>query len=232
MRFKAFVSALFTIIFSLSVSASAFAAWPFDSKKKEVKAAPSSPSPAPAAKTQTVKSAPTQSSADEEDLEEETPAMPEIPQLPQVNIPEIPRIPQTKPQQLAFGKTAAGAGNFQAQQLSQDPEIMKIQAQIREIVKINESLKNNFAGQAAEIQKINDQSRIHQKILSELDTGKKNTANANPENFLNREKVRLIEEQTEKNQKFIADLKNQKKISSPVDMNVPGVVLPETEKKP
>lgn len=237
MKFKHAVWVSFLLILSLVFSSNAFAAWPFDTKKK-TEAPKTAASAAPAAKTQTsaVSSASAsnaQSSEDEdEELEEELPSIPEIPQIPQVNVPEIPRIPQTKPAQLAFGGSAAGLGSQNPRQLAQDPEIIRIQAQIREIVKINESLKANFAGQAAEIQKINDQSRIHQKILNKLDADKQSAQTANPENFLNREKVRLIEEQTEKNKKFIADLKNQSAVSSPVKFKTPGTGLPETEKKP
>ncbi len=236
-----------TVLFILALSTPAFS-WPFGEKKKaEVKASPASniasksPTAPQAASTRTVKAVPAasgKSSQSDEDFfaeeEEDAPILPELPQIPQTKIPGLTEIPRSAyvPQVPGLPQTVSSSlvsGN--AQPAIQDPEIVRIQAQIKEIVKINESLKANFSGQAAEIQKINDQAVIHQKILKDLDDSKKMAAQGNAENYLNREKVRLIEEQTEKNQKFIQDLKSKTTPSVSGASNLSNPLESNAEKK-
>lgn len=106
--------------------------------------------------------------------------------------------------------------------LSQDPEIIRIRKQIQDIMKINEDLKASYAGQAAEIQRVSEQAKIHQRILQDLEVAKKQQQAARPtsEAFLNQEKIRLIQKETEKNRKFLETLQGQdlSKTVKPISM--------------
>ncbi len=55
-----------------------------------------------------------------------------------------------------------------AQTSPADPDIAKIQKEIRDIIKLNEELKRRHKSQAAEIQRISEQAKIHQKILENM----------------------------------------------------------------
>jgi hypothetical protein len=90
-----------------------------------------------------------------------------------------------------------------------DTSVVNIQNQIKEIIRINESLKANEQRHLAEIQRIMDQARVHQRILEELRAAKGTKGKAKPseaEELLRQEKLRLIQEETEKNKKFIEGL--------------------------
>ncbi len=89
-----------------------------------------------------------------------------------------------------------------------DISILNLQKQISDIIKLNESIKASQRGQVTEIQKIIDQARIHQRILTELKEGeeKGEVKPADAEALLRQEKVRLIQEQTEQNKEFIDEI--------------------------
>ena len=122
--------------------------------------------------------------------------------------PEFPEIPS-----VPTGNTALPQGLQQPipVALSQDPEIIRIRKQIQDIIKINEGLKATYASQAAEIQKVSEQAKIHQRILQDLEAARAQQQMASPssEAYLNQEKIRLIQKETEKNRKFLDTLKNQ-----------------------
>jgi hypothetical protein len=189
-NFLWFVSLILSLVF---LNPSAYS-WPFgDKNEKKTKSA--------SAAKQTVVPA-SQSFQEEEPAEEEGEEAPLVPELPQ--IPKVPTVKTGIPQ-----LPQAGAGG--AEPSVQDPEIVRIKNQIQEIIKINESLKSNYAGQAAEIQKISEQARVHQRILKDLETARGHQQAARPgsETYLNEEKIRLIKKETEKNQKFLDSLQGQ-----------------------
>lgn len=212
LQFQRFVA--IWLFLAMAFSAPAFAAWPF-SNKKTVQT--SSPAPS-SSKTQAVSSNSSKSTAsteetffDEEGESEEVPALPQIPQVPKVNT-GIPQLPQVK--YPAFSQKTGVPSSAPVSSASVDPDIARIQKQIQEIMKINESLKTNFSGQAAEIQKISDQAKIHGEILKDLDSSKKIAEEAGADKYLNKEKLRLIREETEKNQKYLQELNDQKETAA------------------
>ncbi len=204
------------MILTIVFSAQAFAAWPFgDKKETETKSSTPVTASSQKAQTSTVvrSSAASQDDSFFEEEDEETTAAPLLPQLPQVpkaTVAGLPQIPKTNYSSELPGVPTGAIPVKSGEVAGVDPDIARIQKQIQEIMKINESLKTNFSGQAAEIQKISDQAKIHGEILKDLDSSKKLAEEANAEQYLNQEKLRLIQEETEKNQKYLEDLNKQK----------------------
>ena len=93
--------------------------------------------------------------------------------------------------------------------VSGQPDIGKIQKQIQDIIRINESLKYRYQDQAAEIQHITEQARIHERILENMNRMKTPGANAN-DAIIQQEKLRLIQQATQSNQQYIQDLERHK----------------------
>jgi len=127
-------------------------------------------------------------STDEEADVRERPELPQIPKAPKpAAVPDIPRVYKPVPAV---------------------PDIQALQKQIQEIIALNENLKLRYRGQVAEIQKISEQARIHQRMLQQF-------AHANVKapyraedvkTILEQEKIRLIQVQTRENQNFIRNL--------------------------
>lgn len=189
------------LVLNFTFMASQAFGWPFGDKKAD-----SSTKSAVAVQSSKANQAPVQSSASNEEEVPEEPGE-EAPLVPE--LPQIPKIPTGNPVKGIPTKIAGTEGV--SANLGQDPEIVKIKSQIQDIIKINESLKSNYSEQAAEIQKISEQARIHQRILKDLETAKaqQKAARAGSENFMNDEKIRLIQKETEKNQKFLDTLQSQ-----------------------
>ncbi len=184
-------------------------AWPFGAKSKQTNAE----EPAPAAASKPSKPSrqvrvisPSADSTDESaagNQAEDTVQSVTIPEIPK--IPAIPSIPKVLKPSQTIPKAAV-----------QDPEVERIKKQIQDIIKINEGLKAHYADQAAEIQKIGEQAKIHQKILRDLETTRsQQKTSTNSEAYINQEKIRLIRNETEKHQKFI-DALQQKEMAKSV----------------
>jgi hypothetical protein len=112
-----------------------------------------------------------------------------------------------------------------------DPAVEKIQSQIQEILRVNEGLRVQYKDQAADIQKIMDQARIHREILKGLDEnrplGQKPMELLDAKEILRQEKIRLIREQTAKNQAVLDDLKKKR-----LELQKTAVNSPQKEKQP
>ena len=183
------------ILFAFRGSSDALA-WPFSNKSQNTQKPKPQSSPSQSQSSKTSGDAASVKLNGPDMDTEELPLIPQLPQIPKIPsgkiaIPTMPALPPTV--------------------LRQDPDIAKIQKQIQEIIKINDSLKSNYAGQAEEIQKISEQARIHQKILKDLEAARNRQvgAKANPQKFMDLEKVKLIEKETNKNNQFLNNLKNQ-----------------------
>lgn len=96
--------------------------------------------------------------------------------------------------------------NLKTAKSAEDAEISKIQDQIQDIIKLNESLKTQYSGQSAEIQKIGEQAKIHQKILQDFQKAPE-APSAKAEEILQLEKIRVIKKETEENHRYIESLK-------------------------
>lgn len=161
--------------------------WPFGDKKEETPKVVT-PKAVPAAK------------------KTETPRVPENKAVPAISeLPQLPKVATVSPAAVPSVSVTPPVPVV----VSRDVEITRIKTQIQDIIKINEGLKANYADQAAEIQKISEQARIHQRILKDLETAKvqQKAVQTTPQNFLDNEKIKLIQKETEKNQKYLETLK-------------------------
>ena len=85
---------------------------------------------------------------------------------------------------------------------TQDATIQRIQGQINEIIRMNETIKGQQQRDIQEIQRIMDQSRIHQRLLQELKAGEEGKREIKPsdvEVLISKEKLGIIEKETKKN---------------------------------
>ncbi len=88
--------------------------------------------------------------------------------------------------------------------------VPQVRQEIEKIFELNKKIKNVQSGRSVQLQRVQEQARIHQKILDELEAsqkqgeGQKSSAkNA----LLAQEKLRIIHEETQRNAKTIDDLK-------------------------
>ncbi len=138
----------------------------------------------------------TKTAEDEDDADASAQNAVSVAQIPKVvklppRIPSLPKIPPPV--------TPTGIDN----------SILKIQQQIKEIIKLNDTLKLRYADRAAEIQRISEQARIHQHILEQLQKIPKSrpTVSAvDTDEILRQEKIRLIRDETKKNHQLIQNL--------------------------
>ncbi len=134
-------------------------------------------------------------------------------------IQEIPKVQKIISKQTVASVTALPQGVPLAQKTgnmtvatSGQNSVARIQTQIQEMLRVNEGLKRQYRSQAADIQKVMEQAKIHQQILKGLDELKdKKVKQPAPQVFdakevLRQEKIRLIEEQTQMNQAFLKGL--------------------------
>ena len=126
--------------------------------------------------------------------------------LPRVNVPKIPKV-YKPPYRIVKGSSIAARRPV-------DTSITKIQSQIQQIIRLNANLKTQYQGQADQIQRITKQARIHQQILNKLETARTvpvNQGGAVEDDFVRQEKIRLIQEETEKNHNFLEQLEKNTK---------------------
>ena len=90
----------------------------------------------------------------------------------------------------------------------------QIRQEIQKILDLDKKIKSLQTNRSAQLQRIQEQARIHQKILGELEASKKKTAVQKPldkDVLLAQEKIRIIHEETQRNTKMVDDI--QKKSS-------------------
>lgn len=92
--------------------------------------------------------------------------------------------------------------------VKQKAQIQKAQSEIDAIIEMNQTVRSLHKDRIAEIQRIHEQALIHQKLLKDLQAAAK--ANSDIQNLLRREKVRLIQKETEKNRQLMETLKTTK----------------------
>ena len=88
--------------------------------------------------------------------------------------------------------------------------VSQIRQEIQKILDLNKKIKNLQAGRAMQFQRVQEQARIHQKILNELEASQKQGTGqkASAKNaLLAQEKLRIIHEETQRNAREIDDLK-------------------------
>ncbi len=125
--------------------------------------------------------------------------------------------PQSKLPQKAASKTPVKNGLVEKKGVASAAlsaaDVKKIQDQIQNMIKVNEALKVRYANQAAKIQRISEQARIHERILKQLaavDSRKSARGAMDAQEILKQEKIRLITEQTKRNQEILDNLQREK----------------------
>lgn len=95
----------------------------------------------------------------------------------------------------------------------------QIRQEIQKIFELNKKIKNVKSGRSVQLQRVQEQARIHQKILDELETSQKQERGetASSKNaLLAQEKLRIIHEETQRNAKTIEDLNDASSKKVPV----------------
>lgn|GEM_PF-1858984 len=85
-------------------------------------------------------------------------------------------------------------------------EISRLQKQINEILQVNEKLKNHHEEQLSHIRKITEQAAMHRRMLDDLDKKElrlDQVSVADMDEVLRQEKLRLIQQETEKNEDYV-----------------------------
>lgn len=121
--------------------------------------------------------------------------------------------PKNKMASEAAAKTAAKTvANGSAAPAMPQTSVKQIEDQLNEILTVNENLKKLYAEHVAEIQRVTEEARIHKQILQSLEAVKaaKNPISADTQELLRQEKIRLIQQETDKNRQFLHDLNNGK----------------------
>ncbi len=89
------------------------------------------------------------------------------------------------------------------------PQVTQIRQEVQRVLQLNAQIKNLQGNQVAQVQRIQEQARMHQKILNKIETtpavfstGK----GAEKEVLLAQEKLRIINNETQRNQAILRDL--------------------------
>ena len=125
-------------------------------------------------------------------------------------IPKIPSIPRV------MGVPGSVKAAIQARRVS-SVSIVQVKKRLQEIMRLNDSYKKQYQQQAVMIRKIQEQARIHKRILEDLETaraGRDQGLGMGTEELIRREKLRLIHDHTEKNYAFIDRLKSKESDSA------------------
>lgn len=170
------------------------------------------------------------------------PQIPKVPAMPTVVRPVNPISGLNKPNTPSAAKVnsvkSPGASQYMvkpsipnatqmnSQNQGNEASVAKLQEQIQEMLRTNEGLKIRYKEQAADIQKIMDQARIHRDILKGLEENKplvqKPVELLDAKEILRQEKIRLIRDQVAQNQAFLDGLKNGRAEQQQASKNVEG----------
>jgi len=88
--------------------------------------------------------------------------------------------------------------------------VPQIRQEIQKIFELNNKIKNVQSGRSIQLQRVQEQARIHQKILNELEVSQKQTAgqkSSEKNTLLAQEKLRIIHEETQRNVQSLEALK-------------------------
>ncbi len=87
--------------------------------------------------------------------------------------------------------------------------VPQIRQEIQKILELNQKIKSVQGGRSVQLQRVQEQARIHQKILNELEASQKPDADQkNPAKsaILAQEKLRIIHEETQRNAQMVSEL--------------------------
>lgn len=92
--------------------------------------------------------------------------------------------------------------------------LTEINRQLQEIIRMNDAIKASQATKIAELQRIQEQAKIHQKILNNLVMSKATAPVVRPsdvDEVLRQEKIRLIREQASRNAEIVKAIERKKR---------------------
>lgn len=93
----------------------------------------------------------------------------------------------------------------------------QIRSEIQKILDLDKKIKSLQGNKSAQLQRIQEQARIHQKILGELETSKSQAAVEKPldkEALLAQEKLRIIREETQRNAETVDELQAKSSVGN------------------
>lgn len=96
--------------------------------------------------------------------------------------------------------------------------VPQIRHEIQKIFELNKKIKNVQNGGSVQLQRVQEQARIHQKILDRLEASQKQASGEKAsakDALLGQEKLRIIHEETLRNTQVIEDLKAAPASSAP-----------------
>ncbi len=88
--------------------------------------------------------------------------------------------------------------------------VPQIRQELQKIFELNKKIKNLQGGRSVQLQRVQDQARIHQKILVQLEASQKQAEGQNASEkmpFVSQEKLRIIHEETQRNAQALEALK-------------------------
>ncbi len=88
----------------------------------------------------------------------------------------------------------------------------QIRQEIQRILDLDKKIKSLQLNRSAQLQRIQEQARIHQKILGELEASKKANTVSKPlekDALLAQEKIRIIREETQRNSKMVDEIQKK-----------------------
>lgn len=97
--------------------------------------------------------------------------------------------------------------------------VSQVRQEIQRIFDLNKMIQSVQSGRSLQLQRVQEQARIHQKILNELEVSQKQTESqkiSSKNALLAQEKLRIIHEETRRNVQVMDDLKeaDARKVSS------------------
>ncbi|HNX68572.1 MAG TPA: hypothetical protein PLL75_05070 [Candidatus Omnitrophota bacterium] len=91
-------------------------------------------------------------------------------------------------------------------------QVPQIRQEIQKVLELNKKIQSVQSGRVGQVQRIQEQARIHQRILDAIEASqKKGSPNTAPQksDLLSQEKLRIIHEETQRNEKMIQEIKNK-----------------------
>lgn len=87
--------------------------------------------------------------------------------------------------------------------------VAQIREEIEKILELNKKIKSVQGGRSGQLQRVQEQARIHQKILNDLETSQRSAIeqkNPTKAAVLAQEKLRIIHEETRRNAQMVSEL--------------------------
>lgn len=117
-------------------------------------------------------------------------------------------VPPTSVKPLSSGASATRAGAVPPPPTPR-ASVPKIRQDIQRILDLNKKIKNVQSGSSVQFQRVQEQARIHQKILNELEVTQKQASSQKiptKSALLAQEKLRIIHEETQRNSQMMEGL--------------------------